>query len=107
VPEKGWDRPSLDFNVRPDKDVRDISRSDLLAPVGDGGLRLFGLCLACGAMISVLFVWTTLGMAAVMGLISARWVYSIVVLAAVVSTLALYAFASHDFKRWREWAEDA
>ena len=102
-----WDRPSLDFNVRPDRIDRDISRVDLLAPVGGGPVRLFAVCLACGVMLSLLFVWTTLGMVAVMGLISARWVYAIVGTVAVVAGLALFAFASWDLKRWRDWAEHA
>jgi hypothetical protein len=105
--EKGWDRASLDFNVRPDKVVRDISRADLRAPSAQrkGGTLL--LCLACGVMISILFVWTTLAMFATMGLISARWVYAIVLAVAVVTGLLLYVFATWDFKRWREWAGDA
>ena len=103
--EKGWDRASLDFNVRPDKVVRDISRSDLQVPVGEGKLRVLLLCLACGVMLSLLFVWTTLALFATMGLVSAPWVYAIVASVAVAAGLGLYVFATWDFRRWREWAE--
>jgi hypothetical protein len=107
VRDDPWDRPSLDLNVRPDKVVRDISRYDLRAPAGRGNLRLFAVCVACGVMFSLLFVWTTLTMAAILGLVSARWVYSVVVLVAIVSSVALFVFGSRDLKRWREWAERA
>jgi hypothetical protein len=93
--------------VRPDKVVRDIGRSDLLVPAGGGNLRLFAFCVACGVMISVLFVWTTLAMFAIMGLVSARVVYAIVSTAAIFASVALFAFASRDLKRWREWSENA
>jgi hypothetical protein len=104
---KGWDRASLDFNVRPDKVERDISRADLLVPTNDSRLRLLAICLACGAMISLLFVWTTLAMFALMGLVSARTVYTIVVGAAIVAGLAVFVFATWDFKRAEEWARNA
>ena len=104
---KGWDRASLDLNVRPNKVERDISRADLLVPTDDSRLRLLAVCLACGAMISLLFVWTVLAMFALMGLVSARTVYTVVVGAAIVAGLALFAFATWDFKRAEEWARDA
>jgi hypothetical protein len=58
-------------------------------------------------MFSILFVWTTLAMAAIMGLISAAWVYAIVLTVAIVFGIALFVFATWDFERWRQWARDA
>ena len=93
--------------MRPDRIERDISRIDLLVPTGDGTIRLLAICMACGVMLSLLFVWTTLALFAIVGLVSARWVYAIVLAVAIVSGLALFVFASWDFRRWREWAEHA
>jgi hypothetical protein len=102
-----WDRASFERNTRPNRVDRDISRSDLFVPEGDSKIRLLAICLACGVMFSLLFVWTTLGLAATMGLNSARWLYAIVLTAAIVAALGLFVFASRDFRRWREWAEHA
>ena len=55
---KGWDRASLDYNVRPDKSERDISQQDLLIPtLGNGGrLELLLVSAACGLMLAFLWV---------------------------------------------------
>jgi hypothetical protein len=69
--------------------------------------RMLGICLASGAMLSLLFVWTTLGMLAMMGLVSATTVYAIVFTFAAVAGISLFVFATWDFKRLRKWAEEA
>jgi len=106
---KGWDRASLDLNTRPDKVVRDISRDDLLVPtdVGDGRLRLAGLCAACGVMLALLWVWTALMLFSLTDHGVGRWFYPIVGASAVVLSVALYVFASWDFERQREWGREA
>lgn len=97
--------PSLDFNVRPDKVVRDVSQADLLVPDGERGVRQLGICLACGVMFSLLFVWTPLAMASLLGFVSAAWVYAIVLAVALLGGIGLFGLATWDFRRWREWAE--
>lgn len=105
--EDPWDRASLDFNVRPDKIVRDITQRDLLIPIGGGAPRLFFICLACGAMLSALGLWTLLMMLEITGHGPGRWLLPIVGGTALAVGLALFFFALHDFKRWREWARNA
>jgi hypothetical protein len=104
---KGWNRASFDFRVRPDKVVLDVSQQDLLVPVADGGLKLLWLCAACGVMIALLYVWTTLLALTILGLGVGGWFYPIVLGAAVITTVGLYIFASWDFSRARRWARDA
>jgi hypothetical protein len=106
---KGWDRASFDFNVRPDKIARDISRRDLQVPsvVRGGRLELLAMCIACGLMIALLYVWTTLLALTILGVGVGRWFYPIVLGSAAASAVGLFAFSSWDFSRARRWARDA
>lgn len=106
---KGWNRASFDFRVRPDKVVLDVSQQDLLVPsaVDGGPFKLLGLCAACGIMISLLYVWTTLLALTILGVGVGRWFYPVVLGSAVLTTAGLYVFASWDFSRARRWARDA
>jgi hypothetical protein len=106
---KGWDRASFDFNVRPDKIVRDISQLDLMVPtVVDGGrVKLALLCLASGVLLSLLWVWTTLMLLAIAGHGPGRWFYPIVGCAALAFAVGLYIFSRWDFDRQRRWGREA
>jgi hypothetical protein len=104
---KGWDRASLDFKVRPDKVVRDFSRQDLMVPtVVRGRLHLAVLCLLCGVMLSLLWVWTVLVEVTVLGADLGGWFYPIVGSSALVFAAALYAFSTWDFDRQARRALD-
>ena len=105
---KGWERASFDYNVRPDKVVRDIAQRDLLLPtVGDGGrLKLLLISVATGLMVAFLWVWTTLTALAILGVGIGRWLYPVVFGAAALAALAIFAFACWDFEQNRRWAED-
>jgi hypothetical protein len=100
-----WDRASLDLNVRPNKIVRDISRDDLMIPVGGGTTKLFFMCIACGAMLSVLGLWTLLMLLELAGHGPGRWLLPIVGIAAMVLGFGLFVFSIYDFRRWRAYAE--
>jgi hypothetical protein len=106
---KGWDRASFDFNTRPDKMVRDISQQDLMVPTVIGGSRLHlaGICAACGLLLSLLWVWTTLMILSVVGIGPGGWFYPIVAAAAVVFACALYVFSTWDFGRQERWGREA
>ena len=103
--EDPWDRASLDYNVRPDKIVRDISRQDLMIPVGAGNVRLFLLCMACGLMLSVIGLWTLLMLFELSGFGPGRWLLPIVGIAAVGGGLGLFVWSIFDFRRWRVYGE--
>ena len=104
---KGWDRASLDYNVRPDKDERDVSKQDLLLPmIGNGGkIQLLLISAACGLMLAFLWVWTTLLVLTILGHGVGRWFYPLVFGAAAVGTAAIFSFGCWDFERNRRWAE--
>ena len=105
---KGWDRASLDFNVRPDKIDRDVSQRDLLLPmIGNGGkLELLLISAACGLMLAFLWVWTTLLVLTILGHGVGRWFYPLVFGAALVGTVAIFSFGCWDFERNRRWAKE-
>lgn len=105
---KGWDRASLEFNTRPDKAERDVSQQDLLLPMlGTGGkLELLLVSAACGLMLALLWVWTTLLLLTFLGLGVGRWFYPIVFGAALIAAVAIFGFACWDFERNRRWAEE-
>jgi hypothetical protein len=46
----------MEINTRPIRVERDIRREDLLAPAHEGLVLLLAACLACGLMISILYV---------------------------------------------------
>jgi hypothetical protein len=105
---KGWDRASLDRNVRPDKIERNVSQQDLLIPtLGSGGkLELLLISAACGLMLAFLWVWTTLLVLTILGHGVGRWFYPLVFGAALVGAVAIFSFATRDFERNRRWAEE-
>ena len=104
---KGWDRASLDYNVRPDKDGRDVSQQDLLLPmIGNGGkIQLLLISVACGLLLAFLWVWTTLLVLTILGHGVGRWFYPLVFGAAAVGAAAIFTFGCWDFERNRRWAE--
>jgi hypothetical protein len=106
---KGWNRASLEFTTRPDKVVRDVSQRDLMVPtvVGEGRVRLALMCVACGAMLSVLWVWTALMLLAVADRGIGGWFYPVVGGSAIVLSVALYVFSTWDFERQRRWGREA
>jgi hypothetical protein len=105
---KGWNRASFDFNTRPDKMIRDISQVDLIVPtVARGRVHLALVCLACGAMLSLLWVWTSLWMLEVLGLGLGGWFYPVVAAAALAASVALYVFSTWDFGRQEAWGREA
>ena len=96
----------MDANVRPDKVERNISRSDLAMPRGETG-QLLAAAFACGLMISLLFLWPTLTIAAILGHGPGRWFYPIMLVVALVLALVLFVVGARDFERHRRWAEEA
>ena len=100
-----WDRASLDFNVRPNKVVRDISQKDLLIPLGDGNMKLFVLCMACAVMLAAIGLWPLLMLFEQSGYGPGRWLLPIVGMAALVGGLALFVWSILDFRRWRRYGE--
>lgn len=105
---KGWDRASLDRNVRPDKIERDFSQQDLLIPtLGSGGkLELLLVSAACGLMLAFLWVWTTLMVLTILGHGVGRLFYPFFFGAAVLAGAAIFSFGCWDFERNRRWAEE-
>jgi hypothetical protein len=105
---KGWDRASLDYNVRPDKSERDVSQQDLLLPmVGNRGkLELLLVSAGCGLMLAFLWVWTTLTVLTILGHGVGRWFYPSVFGAALLGAAAIFSFGCWDFARNRRWAEE-
>ena len=61
---------------------------------------------ACGVMISLLFVWTVMMELAILGADPGRWFYPIVGGAALVFAGAIYALSTWDFERQRRWSRE-
>ena len=106
---KGWDRASFELNTRPDKMSRDVGREDLLVPtiVGGGPLKLAGLCLACGLMLAVLWLWPILTIAGILGLGLDLWIYPVIGGIGFVAGAALFVFSRWDFERAERWGREA
>jgi hypothetical protein len=95
-----WDRPSFELNTRPTRAERDIRREDLLAPSHDGPVLLAAACLACGLMLSVLYVFFPLLLIAFAGFDLGGWLLGSVLVGAVASAIGLYVWdvrARRDF----------
>ena len=103
--EDSWDRASLDFNVRPNKIVRDISQNDLLIPVGGGNGKLLVLCITCGVMLAAIGLWPLLMLFELSGYGPGRWLLPIVGIAALGGGIALFVWAILDFRRWRPYGD--
>ena len=82
---KGWDRVSLDVHTRPIRVERDISREDLLAPAQDGIALLLAACLACGLMLSLLYVFFPLLLVTFAGFDLGAWLMGAVLVGALLS----------------------
>ena len=93
---RGWDRPSFEANTKPIKVARDIRREDLLAPSHTHPLVLAALCLFCGVMLSVLYVYFPLLLITFAGFDLGGWLMGSVALGAVASAVALYVWQRRD-----------
>jgi hypothetical protein len=91
-----WDRPSFEMNTRPTTVTRDIGRADLLAPTHERPVVLAALCLLCGLMLSVLYVYFPLLLITFAGFDLGGWLMGSVVVGAVASAVALYVWERRD-----------
>jgi hypothetical protein len=91
-----WDRPSLEINTRPIKVARDIRRADLLAPSHTHPVVLAALCLFCGLLLSMLYVYFPLLLITFAGFDLGPWLVGSVVAGAVASAAVLYAWERRD-----------
>jgi len=107
VVAKGWDRISIVANTRPIRSERNVTRDDLLVPAFGSKLALFAACAACGAMLAVL--WGFFGgmlVTLILGAHSAGiWVRWAMLAIGLVSTVALFVFATWERKHDHEWLE--
>jgi hypothetical protein len=92
---KGWDRASFDVNTRPIRVERDIHSEDLLLPAHDGLATLVAACLACGLMLSVLYVFFPLLLITFAGFQLGGWLLGAVLVGAVVSSVFLFVWELH------------
>lgn len=92
VMAKGWDRLSLEVNTRPIRVERDISREDLLAPAQEGIALLLAACLACGLMLSVLYVFFPLVLITFAGFDLGAWLMGSVLAGALLSGAFLFVW---------------
>jgi hypothetical protein len=104
---KGWDRMSISANTRPIRPRRrNVSPEELLVPGGGSKLVLFLACLACGAMLSVLWGWFGVTLVILsLRLHSGAWAWWAMLAIGVVSTLTLFAYASWEREHDHEWLE--
>jgi hypothetical protein len=91
-----WDRPSFEMNTRPITVARDIRRADLLAPTHERPVVLAALCLLCGLMLSVLYVYFPLLLITFAGFDLGGWLMGSVLVGAVASAVALYVWERRD-----------
>jgi uncharacterized membrane protein len=91
-----WDRASFQVNTRPVKVERDIRREDLLAPSHTEPVVLAALCLLCGVMLSVLYVYFPLLLITFAGFHLGAWLMGAVLVGAVASAVALYVWERRD-----------
>lgn len=101
---RSWNRASFEFHTRPTKVKRRVLQRDLLLPAHHSRLRLLGACVVCGFCIALLYVWTTMMLVAlVLNESMGRTFWVIVLGAAVVTSAVLYALASRQMARYREY----
>ncbi|HKH29408.1 MAG TPA: hypothetical protein VKA45_00010 [Gaiellaceae bacterium] len=91
-----WERASFQMNTRPINVQRDIRRPDLLAPSHSHPLVLAAICLLCGFMLSVLYVYFPLLLITFAGFDLGGWLIGCFVVGAIVSAVALYAWERRD-----------
>ena len=106
VVAKSWDRFSIVANTRPNSPKRrNVTQEELLVPAFGSKLELFAACAACGAMISVLSGFGVTFVILSLSLQSGAWSWWAMLSIGVVSTLALFAYASWERKHDHEWLE--
>lgn len=99
---KGWERASIDLYTRPVRVERDIRREDLLAPSHDRTVVLLAVCLLCGAMLSVLYVFFLLLLITYAGINPGAWLIGSVLVGALASAIVLFAW---ELRARRDFAE--
>jgi hypothetical protein len=103
---KGWDRLSIAANTRPIRSKRrNVTQDELLVPDARSRLVLFAGCLACGAMLSVLWGFFGLMLLTLALGLHGAWIWWGMLAIAVVSTPLLFAYASWERSTDREWLE--
>lgn len=104
---RSWDRASFELNTVPTRVRRRIRQRDLLLPADHNRLKLFGACVGCGVAASILYVWFPLVFwtIALNRPIGPR-IWLVVLIAAVVMSLALFVVASRQMARYREYAAE-
>ena len=85
-----WERASFQMNTRPIRVERGIRRADLLAPSHSHPVVLAAMCLLCGLMLSVLYVYFPLLLVTFAGFDLGGWLLGSVALGAVASAVGLY-----------------
>ena len=104
---RSWDRASFELNTRSPKARRRVKQRDLLLPADHNPFRLLGACVVCGVCASILYVWmplllVTIGLSRPIG----PRIWLIVLGAAALIGSVLYAFASKQMERYREYAAE-
>lgn len=103
---RSWDRASFAVRTRPTRVKREVTRQDLQIPSSTSRLKLFAGCLACGAMISVLYGWFGLTLVTLFfGLGDGPWFWWTMLALGVGSTAVLLAYASWERNHEAEWLE--
>jgi hypothetical protein len=82
-----------------------VTQEELLVPDFASRLALFGACLACGAMLSVLWGFFGLTFLTLALGVHGAWVGWGMLVIGVASALGLFAYASWERKGDREWLE--
>jgi hypothetical protein len=93
---RNWERASFQMNTRPIKVERDIRRTDLLAPSHSHPVVLAAMCLLCGLMLSVLYVYFPLLLITFAGFDLGGWLMGSVLVGAVAGALVLYRWERRD-----------
>ena len=91
-----WERASFQMNTRPVKVERDIRRADLLAPSHSHSVVLAAMCLLCGLMLSVLYVYLPLLLITFAGFDLGGWLMGSVVVGALAGAVVLYRWERRD-----------
>ena len=82
----------MEVNTRPVRVERDIRREDLLSPSSEGTALLVGVCLLCGVMLSVLYVFFPLLLLTFAGVDLGGWLIGSVLVVAAASSIGLYVW---------------
>jgi hypothetical protein len=104
---RNWDRASFELNTRPVRRPRAIRQRDLLLPAHHDRLHLFAACVACGICGSILYVWITFTFVLmVVNRPIGAWIWLVVAVAAAISSVVLFAAASRQMEKYREYASE-